>query len=163
MFERLCNQEANSMEHRKKLLKREEEKKYSFKPKLSKKSKHIGRQSTLRELCSTEATERKLRKLRRDKERALKKECTFRPKTESSDLPVHASGFGSACPIEIMENIDRHRKRKSERLTEARQKFEQEMLSECTFEPNIEASSYQRVQPKRTVNVPGLERYLQNR
>jgi len=161
-YQRLSHLDSNRKIAKEEIIRKKELEKYPFRPKITQKSKIIGRPTTIEELTSREVKERKVKRLKLQKHRQFRESHPFKPQTTKGGKSknVKSSGFDDICSISIMENIEKYRKVKEANLKKKRKEFEKAMMQECTFQP---ATLKSRVKKPKKVIIRGLDDFLRQR
>ena len=160
----------------------------TFHPRINEKSKKIGRKSSLYELCYPPSKRRNdeqvyMMSIARPQSALIARhnngsKCTKKStSTQYTDYPIYNTDdikfsdtlkFANEIKVNAKKNnskrfetVDQlilHQQEKCEKLLQARQKLDKEMMQECTFHPSINSETSLSNMSKKVV-IAGLERF----
>jgi len=133
---------------------------YSFRPRLNKKSKIIGRRSTIEELVAPARSSAVKKKILEQQEHEFKSSCPFKPKTNPVNVFASSSGYNEEHPLTLIGDINARKAAKEEKLSQAKIQIEAKQMQECTFQPQITGKPKH---PKKPVFVRGIRKFMERK
>ena len=138
-------------------IKKKEEKKFSFKPKINSISKIIAKKKTIEELNDNSKKKKNLEKMRKLK---IKKElinCTFKPKINKNYKKIIS--FYEKKIFENSINFFQEQKNLKKNIFEKEKEFSE--IKNCTFKPKI--CKKKKIDSEKKINfVKGFDKFLEN-
>ncbi|OQR85472.1 hypothetical protein ACHHYP_11799 [Achlya hypogyna] len=157
---RMAYAEPRKREERKKRLHEAYYNNFSFQPKLNTVSKALGRPTPIQRLAHTDATKPVRSRVVKEMELQAQAECRFRPELAPTQAePVDRSSVWH--PATVIQNIEREREHRRQKLEDKRHVLEFDELQRCTFAPTINRKALAAETSAKPVVVRGLRRFLE--
>jgi len=157
---RLSDIDFERKQQKQQALQQEYYEKYSFRPRLNKRSKKLGRASTIEELVAPPRSSAIKKKILEEEEQKFKSSCPFKPVTNPVNLFASSSGYNEEWPITLMGDIDSRKAAKEEKLSQAKMQIEAKEMKECTFQPQITGVPKP---AKKPVFVRGIRKFMERK
>jgi len=157
---RLSDLDFERKQQKQQALQQEYYERYSFKPRLNKRSKKLGRASTIEELVAPARSSVVKQRIREEQEREFRSSCPFKPTTNPVNVFASSSGYNEEHPISLIDDINLRKAAKEEKLSRAKMQIEAKQMQECTFQPRITGKPKP---PKKPVFVRGIRKFMERK
>jgi len=157
---RLSDFDFERKQQKQQALKQEYYERYSFKPRLNKKSLKLGKASTMKELVAPARRSETKRKILEEQEREFKASCPFKPTTNPVNVFVSSSRYNEEHPVTLIDDISLRQAAKEEKLSLAKMQIEAKEMQECTFQPRITGKPKPQ---KKPVFVRGIRKFMERK
>lgn len=157
---RLSDVDFERKQQKQQVLQQEYYDKWTFKPRLNKKSKKMGRTSTIEELVAPTRSLAVKQKILEEKEWEFKSACPFKPTTNPVNIFAKSSGYNEAHPVTLIDDINLRKAAKEEKLSKAKKQIEARQMQECTFQPQITGKPKP---AKKPVFVRGIRKFMERK
>jgi hypothetical protein len=161
-IERLFKQDQHDSEQLREQISDDYYAQFSYRPKINKISRVLGRAASVDELVADERCKQSKARAAAKQEAAEKQSCPFKPKTnkwKGKQSVGKASRIDINKPEMITANIAAARHDRDAKLAQTRRDQEYEELKSCTFTPQINEGKPE--EPTGPIVVRGLGRYLE--
>jgi hypothetical protein len=162
-IERLFKQDQHDSEQLKEQIQDDYYAQFSYRPKINKISKVLGRAATVDELVADDRGKQSRARAAAKREAAERQSCPFKPHTNKykgkQENLNKATRVNINKPDTITANITAARHDRDAKLAQSRRDKEYEELKSCTFQPRINEGKPE--EPTGPIVVRGLGRYLE--